>query len=175
MSDKLRLSPTRTVVYSATLPIALLAGCAGSEPQPTERPAEPMVQAPVEPAPEEAPKPERPGERVLYFATDVADVRTADVALLEGHARYLQAHPGLILRVAGHADERGTDEYNLALSERRAAEVKRLLTERGAPAARVLVEAMGESRPASDDWAENRRVELEYTESFALTRIEARN
>lgn len=128
---------------------------------------DPQAQTMTDAAP--AAGPERPRERVLYFDTDASQVQTADLELIQDHARYLAAHPQMTLRLAGHADARGPEPYNRALSERRAAEVQRLLVENGAPAERILTEAHGASRPESEGWAENRRVEFEYTEGVAVS------
>jgi peptidoglycan-associated lipoprotein len=70
------------------------------------------------------------------------------------------------IRVAGHTDNRGSDEYNLALGQRRAAEVKRYLVTRGIAAERIDVVSFGEERPAvaqdnEDAWGKNRRGEFE--------------
>lgn len=175
-----------------SLPLILIAGCAGDPGTTAQAPAvsehlaaglhpaaDPGEEAPAAPAPatqpmEEEPAPvaapERPHEQVLYFATDESRTQPADLGLIQQHARYLAAHPGLILRLDGHADARGPEPYNRSLSERRAAEVQKLLVDHGAPAERILIEGRGANEPAAEEWAENRRVEFEYTEGFALTR-----
>ena len=78
----------------------------------------------------------------------------------------LNANPGLRLRIAGHTDERGSDEYNLALGQRRAAAAKRYLTQHGIAENRIEIISFGEERPAqqgSDEsaWSQNRRDEFE--------------
>ena len=80
----------------------------------------------------------------------------------------MNANPALTLRISGHADERGSDEYNLALGNRRAAAAKRYLVSRGIADGRITVVSYGEERPlnpASTEaaWAQNRRAEFEAT------------
>lgn len=128
---------------------------------------DPQAQLMADGAPQAGP--ERPRERVLYFDTNASRIQAADLEMVQDHARYLAAHPQITLRLAGHADARGPEPYNRSLSERRAAEVQRLMVENGAPAERILIEAHGASRPESEGWAENRRVEFEYSEGVATS------
>lgn len=108
------------------------------------------------------------GTRVIYFAFDRAEIPAAAYATLKAHARHLAANPGATLRLEGHADERGTPEYNVALAERRGKIVQQFLVLNGARATQLEVISYGEEKPAvlgSDDlsWAKNRRVELTYS------------
>lgn len=108
------------------------------------------------------------GTRVIYFAFDRAEIPAAAYATLKAHARHLAANPGATLRLEGHADERGTPEYNVALAERRGKIVQQFLVLNGARATQLEVISYGEEKPAvlgSDDlsWAKNRRVELAYS------------
>jgi peptidoglycan-associated lipoprotein len=78
----------------------------------------------------------------------------------------MTGNPSVRIRIAGHTDERGSDEYNLALGQRRAAAAKRYLTERGVEGARIDVISYGEERPAvqggdESAWQQNRRAEFE--------------
>lgn len=104
----------------------------------------------------------------IYFDYD-SDALSADAqARLDAKLRILNANSGLTLRIAGHADERGSDEYNLALGQRRAASAKRYLTQRGIADDRVAIISYGEERPAvqgSDEsaYSQNRRDEFEIT------------
>lgn len=105
--------------------------------------------------------------RVVYFEFDRSEVSAEYRELLAGHARYLAANPGLRLRLEGHADERGSREYNIGLGERRAQSVRQILLLQGASASQLSTVSYGEERPAvlgSDDEAYqlNRRVELVY-------------
>jgi peptidoglycan-associated lipoprotein len=105
---------------------------------------------------------------MINFDYDQAVVRSADQATLDRKAAILIANPAVKLRIAGHADERGSDEYNLALGNRRAAAAKRYLENKGVDASRLAVISYGEERPlnpGSDEtaYAQNRRDEFEVT------------
>ena len=105
---------------------------------------------------------------MIHFDYDQADVRAGDMAILDRKAAILGANPGVRVRISGHADERGSDEYNLALGMRRAAAAKRYLENKGVDGARVEVISYGEERPLSmgqdeTSWANNRRDEFEVT------------
>lgn len=105
---------------------------------------------------------------MIHFDYDASDVRADDVANLDRKAAILAANPGVRIRISGHADERGSDEYNLALGMRRAAAAKRHLENKGVEGARIEVISYGEERPlaaGSDEssWANNRRDEFEVT------------
>lgn len=106
--------------------------------------------------------------RVVYFDFDSYDIRYDAQALLSAHAAYLSANSGARVRVEGHADERGTREYNMALGERRAKAAAAYLTSKGASTSQIEVISYGEERPAAlgheeSSWSQNRRVELQYT------------
>jgi peptidoglycan-associated lipoprotein len=105
---------------------------------------------------------------MINFDYDQAVVRQADQATLDRKASILAANPGVKIRIAGHADERGSDEYNLALGNRRAAAAKRYLENKGVDASRIDVVSYGEERPlnpGTDEtaYAQNRRDEFEVT------------
>ncbi len=102
---------------------------------------------------------------VFYFDFDVAEFRQADRDVLTYHAKDLAANPRKRIRLEGHADERGTREYNLALGERRANGVLNFLIVNGAARNQIEVVSYGEERPASRGQTEaayqqNRRVEI---------------
>lgn len=102
----------------------------------------------------------------IYFDYDRSDLRDDSRAMLDAKLPLLRANPNVRIRIAGHADERGSDEYNIALSQRRAASAKRYLVDQGIPADRIDVVGFGEERPAAmgtneDAWARNRRDEFE--------------
>ena len=104
----------------------------------------------------------------VHFEYDQSDLRSEDRAILDTKIPILQANPKVTIRIAGHTDERGSDEYNLALGERRAAAVKAYLVQRGISAVRIETVSYGEERPVaqgSDEsaWAQNRRAEFEIT------------
>ncbi|MBE0511149.1 MAG: peptidoglycan-associated lipoprotein Pal [Chromatiales bacterium] len=107
-------------------------------------------------------------KRVFYFDFDSAELPAADQAALEVHARFLNANPRISVVLEGHTDERGSREYNLALGERRAQTIERLLSLQGVAGAQMQVISFGEERPVAlghheDAWALNRRVELLYS------------
>jgi len=104
---------------------------------------------------------------VVYFDYDEAEILPEFNALLQAHGQFLAQNPNTQLRLEGHADERGSREYNIGLGERRAQAVRRVLMLQGAGSAQFTTVSYGEERPAqtgSDDeaWRLNRRVELVY-------------
>ena len=106
--------------------------------------------------------------RVVYFDFDKYDIRYDSEAVLNAHAAYLSSRPAARVRVEGHADERGTREYNMALGERRAKAVAAYLASKGASSSQIEVISYGEERPVAlgheeSSWAQNRRAELQYT------------
>jgi peptidoglycan-associated lipoprotein len=106
-------------------------------------------------------------QRVFYFDFDSNEIKPEYAAALAAHGRYLAAHPELQATVEGHTDQRGSQEYNLALGERRAEAVKRVLVLNGATAEQVQGVSYGEEKPAVEgstesSWAQNRRAELVY-------------
>jgi peptidoglycan-associated lipoprotein len=103
--------------------------------------------------------------RIVYFDFDSFVVRDDGRAVVEAHARLLNANRSRKMIVEGHTDERGGREYNLALGQKRAEAVARSLTLLGATDAQLEAVSFGEERPAvqgSDEaaWAKNRRAEL---------------
>ncbi len=105
--------------------------------------------------------------RVIYFEYDSSDIRPEYRQTVEAHAAYLTANPSTTITLEGHADERGSREYNLALGERRALSIKRQMTLLGATTNQIRTVSYGEERPAIDGhdetaWSENRRVEIIY-------------
>ncbi|MCG5541325.1 MULTISPECIES: peptidoglycan-associated lipoprotein Pal [unclassified Halorhodospira] len=105
--------------------------------------------------------------RRVHFAFDSSDIRDEDIPVLEAHAEFLREHPDERMTIEGHTDERGSREYNLALGERRAEAVERLLRANGARSDQLEVVSYGEEDPLIDEsnedaWAENRRAELLY-------------
>lgn len=104
-------------------------------------------------------------QTVFYFDFDVAEFKPEDRQTLMYHARDLSANPNKRIRLEGHADERGTREYNLALGERRANGILNFLIVNGASRAQIEVVSYGEERPAAmgeteQAYARNRRVEI---------------
>lgn len=164
----------------------LLAGCASNEPADSGPDMEPIEQAPVMdsgpsddmsvmgPSVENGkiviPAGDGMTEKlngVFYFDYDQAIVKRAGHTELNKHAQVLAEDRYLRVRLEGHADERGTREYNLALGERRANAVRAYLVAQGASRTQIEVISYGEEKPASSGhdesaWAQNRRVEIVY-------------
>lgn len=106
-------------------------------------------------------------DRLVNFDFDSSDIRQEDYPTLLAHARYLQQNPQAKVTLEGHADERGTREYNMALGERRAKAVEAFLGVNGARSNQLDSVSFGKEKPLNDGhdeaaWAENRRVELNY-------------
>jgi peptidoglycan-associated lipoprotein len=102
------------------------------------------------------------GSDTVYFATDSHLLDPASRATLEAQARWLLSHPQVRVTIEGHADERGTREYNIALGDRRASAAKNFLAAGGVPASQMSTLSWGKERSASPgsseaDWARNRR------------------
>ncbi|MCU7843399.1 MAG: peptidoglycan-associated lipoprotein Pal [Candidatus Thiodiazotropha sp. (ex Monitilora ramsayi)] len=105
--------------------------------------------------------------RVIYFDFDQSTVRADYLDVISAHADYLAANPQMVVRLEGHADERGTREYNLGLGENRANAVRSLMMAQGVADNQLVVVSYGEERAAAfehneEAWALNRRVELVY-------------
>lgn len=102
----------------------------------------------------------------IYFDLDKSDLTADARATLDAKLPLLRANSAVRIRIAGHTDERGSDAYNIALGQRRAAAAKRYLVDNGIAADRIDVVSFGEDRPAmqgSDEsaWSRNRRDEFE--------------
>jgi peptidoglycan-associated lipoprotein len=100
--------------------------------------------------------------RDVFFDFDRYDVRAGDKGTLDENAKWLKSNQSALLLIEGHADERGTNEYNLALGERRAKATRDYLVSVGIEAGRITVISYGEERPSCTDktepcWAKNRR------------------
>ena len=107
-------------------------------------------------------------KRVIYFDFDKSEVKSEYRAIVAAHAAYVSAHGSARVTLEGHADERGTREYNLGLGERRGNAVSGLLSAAGAMGSQLDTVSYGEERPVcrvSDEncWWQNRRVEIVYT------------
>lgn len=106
-------------------------------------------------------------QAVVYFAFDSSEITAESASVLNQHASLLMANPNAGVLVAGHTDERGSREYNIALGERRAQSVRSYLSAQGIPANNIRVISYGEERPAVNGttegaYAQNRRAELSY-------------
>jgi len=105
--------------------------------------------------------------RTIYFEFDSSEIPESERITIEAHARYLSERPGASISLEGHADERGSREYNVALGERRADAVRQLMALLGASAPQIRTISYGEERPVATGhdesaWRLNRRVEVIY-------------
>jgi peptidoglycan-associated lipoprotein len=104
----------------------------------------------------------------IFFHYDRSDITDESRQKLDAKVPVLTQNSAVKIRIAGHTDSRGSDEYNLALGQRRAAAAKRYLTDRGIDASRIEIVSFGEERPTCTDeadscWSLNRRDEFEIT------------
>src|SRR5690606_37033426 len=175
-------SPIPTVAEPAPAPVEAETPQPAAPPQPAVRAAEPAEPArPAEPAPpdrtaEETARALAIIEQAVQFDFDQATLRAEALAALQQKAEILLANPDLVLRIEGHADERGSTEYNLALGQRRADAVKNQLVRLGVPASRLETVSMGESRPldtagTEEAWARNRRAEFRVVRGGETLRL----
>ena len=98
----------------------------------------------------------------VFFDFDRYDIRPEDARTLDSNAGWLKSNPNHLVLIEGHCDERGTNEYNLALGERRAKATMNYLVSQGVQASRITIISYGEERPTCSDrtescWARNRR------------------
>ena len=153
---------------------ALTLGGCGKKVPPADIPP-PVVQTPVDPNstdPNSLEVVELPalqadlvakaGSDTVYFGTDQFSLDEPSKATLAAQARWMIANPSVRASIEGHADERGTREYNQALGERRANAARDYLVSQGVPTARLLVTSWGKERPVAtgsneEAWAQNRR------------------
>jgi peptidoglycan-associated lipoprotein len=153
----------------------LLAACASEKPKEAAAPAPAPAAAPA-PAPAPAPvvavdplnDPNSIlAKRSVYFPFDVSAVQEDDKPIVLAHAKYLSEHPDHKVRVEGNCDERGSKEYNLALGQRRAESVKKMLVLGGAKASQIETVSYGEEKPRCTEhneacWKQNRRSDIKY-------------
>jgi len=162
----------RPVATASQAPAPAPAPAAPPPPAPAPPPAAPAPPPPVAAAPTPpppAPRPAPPKEyrpddalKPINFAFDSATVRPADTKTLDATAAWLVKNNGFLLLIEGHCDERGTDEYNLALGDRRARSAMNYLVAHGVQGDRITVVSFGEQRPLCREsnegcWAKNRR------------------
>lgn len=157
----MRLFPA---IFLGVTSMVLLVGCPKKKPPPTPTPT---------PAPEATPQDDAPvptaecDYSTIYFDFDMADLKPAARSTLRELADCLKTEAGgASIRIAGHCDERGSTEYNLALGERRSGSVREYLINLGVPSSRLEAISYGEEKPArsgstEDAWTQNRRVEFE--------------
>jgi len=180
----------RTGLVVLTIAVATLAACSSqAPPEPAPTPPEPATDEAPQPQPTEEPAEAgafdeaEPGSDVLsiqeineqgvlktiYFDYDQAEIRPDQRATLQANAQYLRDNGNFRLLIAGHCDERGTRDYNMALGERRASATMQYLVSLGVPRDRVDIISYGEEVPAADGntesaWAQNRRAQFQAVE-----------
>ena len=164
----------RPVATVRQAPPAPAAPAPAPAPPPPAAPAPPppVVAAPTPPPPAPpppAPRPAPPKEyraddalKPIGFAFDSATLRPADTKILDASAAWLVKNSEFLLLIEGHCDERGTDEYNLALGDRRARSAMNYLVAHGVPTDRITIVSFGEQRPLCREsnegcWSKNRR------------------
>ncbi|MFN0303413.1 MAG: peptidoglycan-associated lipoprotein Pal [Burkholderiales bacterium] len=150
---------------AATLSAPSAASAATAAPAPTTGPVANAPLTGTAQSPINAAMVAGPARHSVYFGFDEYNVNPQFINVIEDHARYLRANPSVKARVEGNSDERGSREYNLALGQRRAEAVMKVLNLHGVPADRVEVISLGEEKPSRtghDDasWAENRRSDV---------------
>lgn len=170
----------RAVMFLIFASFALVAGChkkvastpaVTRPPQPSTAPAatppRSAQQTPSTETPHPAPTPSleqlfQQDVRDAFFDYDKSDIRTNDQAALVGDADFMRSHPEVRFTIEGHCDERGSEEYNLALGDRRATAAKRYLVNMGIAENRIQTTSYGKERPFCTQqnescWRENRR------------------
>jgi peptidoglycan-associated lipoprotein len=172
----------KKIILSIVL-VNLLAACASEKPKETvsEPAAAPAATAPAATAAAEpaqtttaadaaaaaAAAAAMPEVRSAYFPFDVDAVQESDRAAIQANGAYLGKNKDVKVRVEGNADERGSTEYNLALGQRRANNVKKLLVLSGAKASQIETVSFGEEKPRCAEhneacWSQNRRADIVY-------------
>ncbi len=106
-------------------------------------------------------------KRIIYFDYDSYTIRDQDKALIEAHARYLQSSRNARLSIQGNTDERGSREYNIALGQRRADGVKKMMVLLGVTENQIDTVSFGEEKPRATghdeaSWSQNRRSDIVY-------------
>ncbi|HEX3061135.1 MAG TPA: peptidoglycan-associated lipoprotein Pal [Usitatibacter sp.] len=106
-------------------------------------------------------------KRSVYFDFDSNSVKDEYRGLIQAHSRYLNDHRDSRIRIEGNCDERGSREYNLALGQRRAEAVKKIMTVLGVNDGRIETVSYGEEKPVANGhdeaaWAQNRRADIKY-------------
>ena len=101
----------------------------------------------------------------IHFDFDKYDIRPGDAKILDANAAWLKSNSGNLVLIEGHCDERGTNEYNLALGERRAKSTMNYLVSQGVQASRITIISYGEERPTctqhnEECWSKNRRAQF---------------
>jgi len=112
-----------------------------------------------------------PEKKIYYFDTNAHVLSDDQRNELQQHADYLIKNPDAVLVINGHADVRGSEDYNYSLSLKRAMQTRQLLIEIGVAETQLITKGFGELVPmhAENNWNENRRIELEYSTPVVLS------
>ncbi len=167
---------TTRVLLLSLMSVAVLAGCKTKSTKP-EGPTDTTTTVPSGPTgpttsglygPDDLDRDACLRQRVVYFDLDQDALKPEFQAIMGCHAKYLRDRPSSRISLEGHADERGSREYNLGLGERRGNAVSSALQAAGGSASQLTVVSYGEERPVCTDsnescWSQNRRVEIVYT------------
>ena len=163
----------------SVLLVSLLAACASNKPAEVAAPAA-ATEAPAAAPVAEAAKEVAPAatdalddassilaKRSAFFDFDKSAVKAEDKPAVQAHGQYLATHADRKVVVEGNADERGSSEYNLALGNRRAESVKKMLIVSGAKASQIATASFGEEKPRATGhneaaWSQNRRADIVY-------------
>lgn len=164
----------RSLIPFVSIPFLILAGCASEEKKADAAPTHSAEAA--KKAPTAAAKKEVPAEvarlianfQRVQFGFDSSDIDAESQAALKENAEIMQQRPDVKVEIQGHADERGTNEYNLALGDKRAQGVRDYLVRSGIDGSRVTTVSYGEEKPVDESstetgWSKNRRAEFRVT------------
>ena len=158
-----KMSTRRALMMSAAALLALsLAACANKDLQPDSAKLGPGKGVPAVPG-SQRDFTQNVGD-IVYFSTDSTDLTPEAQATLQAQSRWLQQYAQFTITIEGHADERGTREYNIALGAKRATSVRNFLAQNGVRAERIRTISYGKERPVAvcDDiscWSQNRRAQ----------------
>lgn len=186
-----------SIAFFAAVSCALLLGACATAPGDEPRPGRVQARQPGETTPEGRtqvinPKPvpgvdlaadttdaagtpndtaNAPSKRTLYFDYDRFEIKDEYRPIVQAHAKYLRANIQARMLVQGHADERGSREYNIGLGQRRADSVKNMLSLLGAQEKQIESVSLGEEKPVCTDhaescWSQNRRVHIRYVDEY---------
>jgi len=161
----------RPATLQAAAPAPTGAASTTAATPPPSAPSQPMQSGPTTSAPTPTPSTARPVVKDfaaiaeladVFFDFDKYDIRPTDAKTLDANANWLKSNPNHLVLIEGHCDERGTNEYNLALGERRAKSTMNYLVSQGVQANRITIISYGEERPQCTEhneacWAKNRR------------------
>ena len=170
----------KKALFSAVA-LALLYGCAStpvdegqpgvSTPGQAPSPAGPVTARPVKPPVVGDTGKDSLSKRSVFYELDKSDIKEEYRPVLQAHGKYLAERRGTKMLVQGNCDERGSREYNIALGQRRAEGVKRMLLLMGASEAQIESVSLGEEKPRCNDhnegcWSQNRRSDMLYSGEF---------